>query len=211
MSASRSDGDGSAGAGDLVARARAFAASVHAGDLRKGTGESYFDGHLEPVAQLVAGAGGDEVQIAAAYLHDAAEDHGGERMLADIQDAFGDDVARIVADLSDSLVDDAGHKAPWGPRKRRYLEALSSKPRRSLEVAAADKLHNAESLLADHRRDGDAIWHRFNETDPARQLWYYTSLATILGERLPDHPTVVRLGGVVDALVESVGVTPAAP
>ncbi|HEY5886266.1 MAG TPA: HD domain-containing protein, partial [Acidimicrobiales bacterium] len=58
---------------DLVPRARAFAAEAHRGDLRKGTDTPYFDGHLEPVARLVEQTGGDDVQIAAAYLHDAAE------------------------------------------------------------------------------------------------------------------------------------------
>jgi len=41
-------------------------------------------------------------------LHDAAEDHGGLPRLKDIESNFGSEVARMVAGLSDSLVENAG-------------------------------------------------------------------------------------------------------
>ena len=200
---------GEAGA-DLVERARAYAAELHAGDVRKGSGVSYFDGHLEPVAQIVRRAGGDAVQVAAAYLHDAAEDHGGRRTLDDIVARFGADVGAIVEHLSDSLADtDEGEdKAPWEERKRRYVDSLAGKPVRSLEVAAADKLHNASALLEDHARLGAGVWARFTVTDPARQLWYYRSLSDLISERLGAHPTATALRQVVDRLVAAVGVEP---
>ena len=51
---------------DLPSRARALALELHAGQARKGSGISYVDGHLDPVAALVRGAGGTDAQIAAA-------------------------------------------------------------------------------------------------------------------------------------------------
>lgn len=199
------------GEDDLVERARAHAARLHADDVRKGSGVSYFAGHLEPVAHIVARAGGDPVQVAAAYLHDAAEDHGGEATLADIAERFGDDVAGIVRDLSDSLVDTTtgAEKEAWRTRKRRYVDHLRETPIRSVEVAAADKLHNAMSILEDHARLGDRLWSRFNEHDPAAQLWYYDTLAGIVAERLGPHPTAVALHQTVDRLIAAVGVAPA--
>ena len=196
--------------GALVEQARAYAAALHAGDVRKGSGVSYFEGHLEPVAQIVRRAGGDDAQVAAAYLHDAAEDHGGRRTLDDIVQRFGADVGAIVEHLSDSLADTDGgeDKAPWEQRKRGYLVSLAERPIRSLEVAAADKLHNASALLEDHARLGAAVWDRFTVTDPARQLWYYRSLADLLGGRLGAHPTATALRQVVHRLVAAVGVEP---
>lgn len=158
---------------DLVARAAAYARRAHAGDVRKGSDIDYFDGHLAPVAALVAGSGGTDEQVAAAYLHDVAEDHGGAAALADIEAEFGPVVAEIVADLSDSLVDTTtgAEKPPWEERKTAYVERLRTKPVRSLEVSVADKLHNAASIVADHAEVGDEVWERFSVTDPARQCW----------------------------------------
>lgn len=190
---------------ELVARAAAYAKEVHAGDVRKGTGLPYFDGHLAPVAAIVAADGGSPVQVAAAYLHDAAEDHGGERRLAHIRERFGAEVADIVADLSDSLVDTTAGaaKAPWRERKEAYLEALRRKPEASLVVAAADKLHNATSIVDDHRELGDELWSRFTTGRADDQRWYYEALTEVLVDRLPDHPTVRRLVEAVRRLADT--------
>ena len=190
------------GTDDLVERAADYARRVHSGDVRKGADVSYFEGHLAPVAEIVRGDGGDDIQIAAAYLHDAAEDHGGRGRLDDIAETFGPEVATIVRDLSDSLVDtEAGEtKAPWRERKERYVASLSHKSRASLEVAAADKLHNVSSIVADHRRLGDELWERFTTSDPADHCWYYRSLADALVDRLPGHPTALALAEAVDEL-----------
>jgi (p)ppGpp synthase/HD superfamily hydrolase len=187
---------------DLVARARVFAAEVHAGDKRKGSDKPYFDHHLESVAELVRRSGGTDVQIAAAYLHDAAEDHGGQQMLDRIRTEFGEDVADIVGHLSDSFVDtDSGEiKAPWPERKQTYIDLLAASPTTSLEVSVADKLHNAQSILDDYEVVGDGLWDRFNERRPGAQLWYYSSLAQIFRDRIPAHPLTPRLSAVVDDL-----------
>ena len=189
---------------DLVVQAADLARELHAGDVRKGSGEPYFDGHLAPVAAIVAADGGTAVQVAAAYLHDAAEDHGGQAQLDVIRARFGDDVADIVRDLSDSLVDttDGAEKQEWHERKRTYLAAMRAKPDSSLVVAAADKLHNATAILEDHERMGDELWARFTTGRAEDQRWYYETLAVTLAERLPGHPTVQRLVAVVARLGE---------
>ncbi len=189
---------------DLVVRAADHARQVHAGDTRKGSGESYFDGHLAPVAAIVAADGGTPEQVAAAYLHDAAEDHGGHAQLDVIREEFGDAVAAIVADLSDSLVDTTtgAEKQEWHERKQAYLASLATKPETSLVVAAADKLHNATAILEDHARLGDDLWSRFTTGRAEDQRWYYERLSATLTERLPSHPTVQRLAAVVRRLGE---------
>lgn len=210
MSVVEGTGTDVTGRGDLVSRAAAYAAEVHAGDRRKGRDIPYFEGHLEPVAEIVRGAGGDPVQIAAAYLHDTAEDHGGAQRLADVRQHFGDDVADIVRDLSDSLVDvEAGEeKAPWRERKESYVAALATSSTISLEVAAADKLHNARSMLDDFRELGAGLWSRFSVRDPESQLWYYESLAERISAGLPGgHPTASELRRVVAELAATVRAT----
>jgi (p)ppGpp synthase/HD superfamily hydrolase len=185
---------------ELIRRARDVARELHAGDVRKGTGLDYFTGHLEPVAALVRQAGGDAGQVAAAYLHDAAEDHGGQATLDRIRAELGDDVADIVDHLSDTLVADRADKAPWRERKEAYVERLRHAPIRSVEVAVADKLHNATSVVDDLGTVGDALWSRFTTSDPQDHLWYYRSLAELFEDRLGGHPAAVALRRVVARL-----------
>jgi (p)ppGpp synthase/HD superfamily hydrolase len=191
----------------IVERSAELARWVHRGQKRKGKdGVNYFDGHLEPVSRLVSESGGSDVQVAAAYLHDAVEDGGGPDMRDRIQAEIGADVAAIVVHLSDSVVDTTGgaKKEEWAARKRRYIGGLADAPIEVLEVSVADKLHNAESMLDDYDRDGPAAWAVFSETRPERQLWYYTSLLAIFDERIADHPLTRRLTRVLTTLLDRV-------
>lgn len=172
---------------DLVMRAAAYAADAHRYDVRKATTIPYMS-HLWSVAALVLEYGGDDEQVAAALLHDVAEDHGGAARIAEIAGRFGPEVARLVEALSDSLADtDAGEaKAPWRERKQHYLAHLREVDERVALVSACDKLHNARSIEADLRTVGSALWERFTVTDPADHLWYYGSLLTALQLKIPE-------------------------
>ncbi|MEZ5142938.1 MAG: HD domain-containing protein [Acidimicrobiales bacterium] len=174
---------------------------LHADDVRKGTGVPYL-AHLLAVSALVLEHGGDEDQAVAALLHDTAEDHGGEVQLAHIEATYGADVASIVRDLSDSLEEEGVAKAPWWTRKAVYLRHLADQATdRALLVSAADKLHNGAATLDDYRRDGDALWSRFNP-DAGRegQRWYYRRLAEIFRDRGAPIGLVTRLEAVVVSL-----------
>ena len=170
---------------DLLERAFLYAAEAHRRDRRKGTGTPYV-AHLLAVASIVLEHGGDEEQAAAGFLHDVAEDHGGEARLADVRTTFGDGVADIVRDLSDSLVDTTtgAPKEAWLPRKARYIRHLEDVPERSLLVTAADKLHNSRALLTDHRQLGPALWQRFSAPDAGSQLWYHRRVSSVIARRL---------------------------
>jgi hypothetical protein len=173
-------------------RALAYAAHVHRHQRRKATGIPYL-AHLVSVAALVAEDGGGEDEVIAALLHDAAEDHGGEARLHDIDRRFGAEIASMVSALSDSLRPEGAIKERWRPRKQRYLDHLRVEPREGvLRVSNADKLHNARAILADQRLVGDAIWQRFDGT-PEQQLWYYGELARIFNERRPGSPLAREL------------------
>lgn len=176
-----------------------YAARTHALQTRKGSQTPYL-GHLLSVAGLVIEADGTETQAIAALLHDAAEDQGGERTLAEIRDRFGADVASIVAECSDTF---ETPKPPWRARKERYLAHLSAASDGAVLVSLADKLDNARAILRDFRAEGNAVWERFNARDPQQQLWYYRSVLEVLGRRT-DNWMVEELRGVIRTLEQAV-------
>lgn len=169
-----------------------YARSLHHAQFRKGSGVPYI-AHLIAVSALVLENGGDEDQAIAGLLHDAAEDQGGEPTLADIRRRFGEGVARIVSDCTDSWSDP---KPPWRARKEAYLATLAAKDRRSLLVCLADKTNNAEAILTDYLALGDDLWPRFTGGDEGTR-WYYRSLSDILTVAMPG-PLSRRLERAVD-------------
>ncbi|MGI8517253.1 MAG: HD domain-containing protein [Acidimicrobiia bacterium] len=182
-----------------VRQALVFVRQRHDGQFRKGTNIPYI-AHLLSTAALVLEGGGDEEQAIAGLLHDTLEEYEVTKVTADdIVKEFGERVARLVQDCSDS---EPGKKEDkWRVRKKRYLAALKTHDMDSLLVANADKLHNARAILADYRKEGEDLWSRFsNESDP---LWYYPKLAKIFRKRsTPLASEFDRVVGKLVALVE---------
>ncbi len=181
-----------------------YASRLHAKQRRKGKDVPYV-AHLLGVAALVLEAGGDEDQAIAALLHDAVEDQGGLPKLDEIRAEFGERVAAIVAGCSDSFT----HPKPdWCERKKKYLQHLPTASPDVLLVSAADKLHNARTILADWREEGDRVFERFKGKKQGT-LWYYRALTdTFLA--LPDRSPGLRrmveeLGRVVGKIEQKVG------
>lgn len=160
--------------------ALAYASELHRNQVRKGTDIPYLS-HLLSVSALVMEHGGSEDQAIAALLHDAAEDQGGRDTLETIRTRFGDDVARMVAECTDSWTKP---KPPWRERKEAYLESLPRKHPDSLLIALADKTHNSRTIRANYRTIGDAVWDRFKGGREGT-LWYYRSLADFFAEAMP--------------------------
>lgn len=161
-------------------RALAYASEAHRDQVRKGSEVPYV-AHLLGVAAIALEAGADEDQSIAALLHDAVEDQGGQARLDDIRERFGDRVARIVSDCSDS---DSLPKPPWETRKQAYIASLEKKSPDSLLVSLCDKLYNAEAILSDLLVLGDALWERFTG-GKAGTLWYYRELSRAFERLLP--------------------------
>ena len=153
-------------------KALVYAELKHHNQVRKG-GDIPYVGHLLSVASLVINDGGSEEQAIAALLHDTVEDQGGPATLEEIRANFGDVVARIVDECSDT---DEVPKPPWLDRKRRYIDHLGSVGHDTLLVSVADKLDNARSMLRDYHTHGPSLWDRFNRKNPQDHLWYYESL-----------------------------------
>ncbi len=186
---------------ERFAEALTFAHDVHNLQVRKGGGNIPYIGHLLSVAGLVVEAGGTETQAIAALLHDAAEDQGGHETLAKIEDRFGPDVAKIVAECSDTF---ETPKPPWRERKQRYIDHLAEASDATILVSLADKVDNARAILRDLRRHGSPFWDRFSQNDPHQHLWYYESLLGVFKKR-SDSWMVSELDGVVQQLRELIG------
>ena len=154
---------------DRFDMAMQFARQRHHGQSRKGTSIPYVS-HLLATAALVLEAGGDEDQAIAGLLHDTLED--GKATALELVERFGERVARIVEDCSDTT---ENPKPPRRQRKERYIATLASHGRDSVLVSCADKLHNARAILADYRDHGEELWRRFNPE--ADSLWYYRTLS----------------------------------
>lgn len=127
---------------DLVRITQAFdfVARAHVDQRRKGERAEPYINHLAEVANLVAQAtrGADANLIIAALLHDAIEDVGVSR--AQIADTFGEDVAALVAEVTDDKSLTKAH------RKRRQVEAAPKKSPRAKIIKIADKVANLRSI-----------------------------------------------------------------
>lgn len=155
-----------------------FAAEKHATQVRKGTSVPYIS-HLMAVAALVLEAGGDEDQAIAALLHDVVEDCGGAPMLAEVRQRFGERVAHIVDGCTDTYT---VPKPEWRQRKLDYLKHLEHADDDTRLISAADKLHNARTILTDLRLHGEPVFARFAGGRDGT-LWYYRAVLDVLRTR----------------------------
>jgi len=159
--------------GDRFDQAFLFASHIHRSQVRKNSGNVPYASHLLGVAALVLEAGGDEDLAIAALLHDAAEDQGGRAMLNEIGNRFGQRVQHVVEGCSDTF---ELPKPPWMARKQAYISHISKFADFDVcLVSAADKVHNARTILTDHRQIGDEVFDRF-KASKEETLWYYGEL-----------------------------------
>jgi GTP pyrophosphokinase len=127
---------------DTISRAYAFAAKAHVGQTRD-NGEPYFT-HPVEVANILTGFRVDSNSIVTALLHDVVEDT--PVTLADVEKAFGRDVARLVDGVTKltrlELQSDRSKQA----ENFRKLVLAMSEDIRVLLVKLADRLHNMRTL-----------------------------------------------------------------
>jgi guanosine-3',5'-bis(diphosphate) 3'-pyrophosphohydrolase len=125
------------------------------------------------VAMILHEMACDTVVVVAGLLHDVVEDS--DVTLAELRQAFGDEVADIVA-----YVTEPPRKMRWEKRKEQMIETLRQAPLAAKLVAAADKYHNLSHTLQNQRKRGPAVWERFGRGQQ-QQAWYYRQVtASIL-------------------------------
>lgn len=137
---------------DFTQKARRFAELAHGlvlngqgelGQRRKGSNEPYTK-HLSEVAKLVAENGGDEAQVAAAWLHDVVEDT--PIPLSHVRTVFGSDVAQLVQELTDQFTKQNYPGLNRHQRKAKEVERLSKISDRAKTIKYADFVSNLESV-----------------------------------------------------------------
>lgn len=126
-----------------VERARLFATAAHAAikQKRKYTGEDYIV-HPKEVAELVEKAGGSIEMIEASWLHDVVEDTG--VTIEVIRAIFGEEVAKLVDELTDKLKPEDGSRAVRKMIDRARLAAASLEAQ---TIKLADLCSNTKSIV----------------------------------------------------------------
>jgi (p)ppGpp synthase/HD superfamily hydrolase len=166
------------GYSDPVNHALAFAAKHHDRQVRKGTKLPYLT-HPANVAVILTRYDRDEQTVVAGILHDVVEDcvrdgYTREMLEQRIGDKFGEHVLETVLAVTHRRVNDDGEELSSDERKTDYLERLEDANEPALWVSAADKVHNANSILSDLRRtiDPGSVWSRFNVGKAGTVRWY---------------------------------------
>ncbi|MGZ3330684.1 MAG: HD domain-containing protein [Gemmatimonadaceae bacterium] len=166
------------GYSDVINHALAFAAKHHDRQVRKGTRLPYLT-HPANVALILTRYGRDTDTVVAGILHDVIEDcvrdgYSREMLEQRIGDKFGAKVLDTVLAVTYRRNDDDGVELSGDDRKTDYLERLSGASEDARWVCAADKIHNASSIVADLRRtvDTETIWSRFGGGRAGTGRWY---------------------------------------
>lgn len=94
-----------------------------------------------------------EKVVAAGLIHDVLEDtdYPEDRLRQEL----GDEVVDIIIPVTENK------SLEWEDRKQRYIEAVKNAPWETKAVSIADRIHNLETLLAVHAKQGPAMWQKF--------------------------------------------------
>jgi Guanosine polyphosphate pyrophosphohydrolases/synthetases len=166
------------GYSDKINHALAFAAKHHDRQVRKGTKLPYLT-HPANVAVILTRYACDDDTVVSGILHDVIEDcvregYTREMLEQRIGDKFGAKVLDTVLAVTYRKQDDDGVELSGDDRKADYLERLSGASEEARWVCAADKIHNASSIISDLRRtvDTETIWRRFGGGRAGTSRWY---------------------------------------
>ena len=158
----------------MLNQAIGFAVEKHNGQFRKQKHIPYILHPME-VAVTVSSMTEQEETIAAAMLHDVAEDCG--VTIHEIRDRFGERVAELVASETEDKRPEQDARSTWVTRKLESLEMLKKTDDPEIRILwLADKLSNARSFLR-MKREGIDYSLMLNEPDMRKQKWYYDTVA----------------------------------
>jgi len=193
------------GYSDRINHAFAFAAKHHDRQVRKGTRLPYLT-HPANVALILTRYGRDDETIIAGILHDVIEDcvrEGWTREMLEerIAAKFGAEVLETVLAVTKRRSDDDGMEFSRDEARADYLARLGTASEAARWVCAADKVHNAGSILADLRRtiDADTVWGRFSGGRDGTLQWF-RSVHTRLQALGFTAPIMTELEALVAAL-----------
>lgn len=189
----------------MVQKAVEFAKEAHADAFRKGTDIPYIM-HPLAVMEIVSGITDDEEVRAAAVLHDTVEDTKVTRK--DIEDTFGERVAKLVASESENKREGQPEKETWKIRKQETIDHLDIADTDTKIICLGDKLANMRDIARDYKDIGDSLWERFNAPEDDKKYpgkkaimgWYYRGVA----DSLKDGLCTTEAWQELDRLIEEV-------
>ena len=155
----------------LIKKAAAFAEEAHAGVVRKGSGEPYFE-HVERVAKAIEALGFPEHVVAAAYLHDVVEDC--PVSSEELAEKFGPEVAALVAEVTNPALEKLPGNKAW--RKAKEVEHLAKASYFGASLKLADISDNASNV---------------REIDPVFAAKYLPILAAKIAVLGHGHPALL--------------------
>jgi (p)ppGpp synthase/HD superfamily hydrolase len=172
----------------LTDKALRLAFAAHEGQKRH-EGVPYIT-HPVAVALMLAQNGFGEEVVAAALCHDVLED------TAVAEDAMRQELGDTVTGIVKAVSYD--RSLPWKGQRERYIESVREAGESAMAVSLADKIHNAQSLLALHAAEGPAMWGKFSATKE-QKLWFEEAMLAMLKEAW-QHPLVGEYEGLVAKL-----------
>ena len=161
---------------NIIGKAIAKATKLHAGQVRKGDGETPYIVHPIEVGIVVSEYSSIRELIVAGILHDTVEDC--DYTIEEVEADFGAEVARLVSALTeDKSIED------WLERKTENLERLRTS-QGAYSVKAIDVFTNMRSLLDALVSEGAVVWQRF-KMPKEMMLAYYRLVLKDTEEFLP--------------------------
>jgi (p)ppGpp synthase/HD superfamily hydrolase len=157
-----------------------YAASVHAGQVRK-VDAAPFIAHPREVAAILFSCGASDEVIAAGALHDVIEKT--PLTAFDLRRRFGSEVAGLVLAVSEDR-----RIRGYGARKARLLARVSTAGDDALQVFAADKISKVRELRTQPR-----VFSPRAVLERRRCLAHYRKSLRLLEDRTPGSPLVAAL------------------
>jgi GTP pyrophosphokinase len=184
--------DAAAARSELIARALAKATAAHAGQIRNGSGGLPYIEHPRMVAATLAARDYDEATLAAALLHDVVEDS--DTTVEDLRGEFGDQVADLVAALSDDESIES-----YRERKDEHRGRVAAVDGDALAIYAADKLTNMSTLHAAIEAEGMRVADEY-KVPIGLKLEVWEADANMLRREAPELSLLDPLGAAISLL-----------
>jgi (p)ppGpp synthase/HD superfamily hydrolase len=184
--------DAAAARSELIARALAKATAAHAGQIRNGSGGLPYVEHPRMVAATLAPRGYGDATLAAALLHDVVEDSA--TTVDDLRGEFGDEIATLVAALSDDeSIED------YRARKDEHRRRVAAVDGDALAIYAADKLTNMTTLHAAIEAEGPRVADEY-DVPLTLKLEVWEADAAMLRHDAPELPLLDPLDEAISRL-----------
>lgn len=167
----------------LLQQAMLLATTLHWNQRRKADRYPYII-HPFSVMYIVSRYTSDESILCAALLHDVLEDVPEDHYSRhQMQSQFGERITDLVVSVSEDKkagMTKEEEKKTWQQRKDSYLKKLKlSIDEGTCLIAAADKIHNIQSMIDAYPVYGEELWKTFS-APKEKTLWFYDEVIRVL-------------------------------